>query len=138
HNSHQDYEAHKMYIYDPWNGLGILTKEAKIDPYIPKKGGRFKQELEGKIQDLVQSLNIIDSKLKGEKTIFVIHGLTQEVKGKTRLLSALRSWAISADLIRKRSLIILLGAAPAALLDEETNDLIANIEVGAGNDSEYE
>ena len=132
------YATHRVYVYDPWNGLGMLNKEARLDLYVTKESGRFKEELGEKIRDLAQTLNVMDSKLREEKTIFVLYGLTQEVEGKARLLSALRSWANSDDLFLRRSLIILLGLAPSALLDEETKDIVATIEVEAGKDSEYE
>jgi SpoVK/Ycf46/Vps4 family AAA+-type ATPase len=91
----------------------------------------------GRLRDLTQALSIMDSKLKEDKTIFIIRGLTREIEGKTALLSALRSWANSSELFQKRSLIILVGLAPSVLLDEETKDLVATIEVNAGEDSEY-
>lgn len=133
-----DYTAHKIYIYDPWNGLVLLNKEGELSSYLPNEGGRYGKELEDKLWDLAQTLNVMDSKLKDEKTTFILHGLTREVEGKNRLLSALRSWANSSDLFAMTSLVILFGTAPSALLDEETKDLVAIVEVETGQDSEYE
>jgi SpoVK/Ycf46/Vps4 family AAA+-type ATPase len=134
----EDYEEHKIYIYDPWNGLGKLSENGRIDTYVTETSERFKEELGGRLKDLDQVLNIMDAKLKQEETIFVIHRLTREVAEKSRLISALRSWAGSPSIILKRSLVILMGLAPSILLDEETRDLIAMVEVEIGKDSEYE
>jgi SpoVK/Ycf46/Vps4 family AAA+-type ATPase len=134
----EDYKTHKIYIYDPWNGLGTLNKSGEITPYGTSATGRFKEELGSKLKDLGQTLNIMDSKLKSEETIFIIYGLPREVEGKTHLISALRAWSNSPELIIKRSLVILMGLAPSAILDEETKDLIAMVDVEIGKDSEYE
>jgi SpoVK/Ycf46/Vps4 family AAA+-type ATPase len=107
-------------------------------PYVSGGSGRFKEELGGKMNDLGQVLNIMDTKLKSEKTIFIIYGLPREIEGKTKLISALRTWANSRELILNRSLVTILGLAPSAILDEETKDLIAIIDVDIGKDSEYE
>jgi ATP-dependent 26S proteasome regulatory subunit len=132
------YETHEIYVYDPWDGLGILHKDAKTSPYAGKVGQRFQEELSGKVQDLAQTLNIMDSKLRENATILVLHDLTEGIEGKIRLLSALRSWANSAFLVSNRSLIIILGFATSTLLDDETRDLVVNVEVKAGQDTEYE
>ena len=134
----QNYKAHKVFVYDSWNGLGMLNESGQIIPYTPGVTGRFKEELGGKLKDLAQVLNIMDAKLKNEETVFIIYGLPKEIEGKTYLISALRSWANSPRLILKHSLIILLGMAFSVMLDEETRELIAVIDVEIGKDSEYE
>jgi SpoVK/Ycf46/Vps4 family AAA+-type ATPase len=134
----EDYKAHKIYVYNSWDGLGILNENGEIMPYVSGGSGRFKEELGGKINDLSQALNIMDTKLKSGETIFIIYNLPREIEGKTRLISALRTWANSRELILNRSLVILLGLAPSAILDEETKDLIAIVDVDVGKDSEYE
>jgi len=134
----EDYKAHKIYVYNSWDGLGILNENGEIMPYVSGGSGRFKEELGGKMNDLSQVLNIMDTKLKSEETIFIIYGLPREIEGKTQLISALRIWANSPELILKRSLVMLLGLAPSAILDEETKDLIAIVDVEVGKDSEYE
>jgi ATP-dependent 26S proteasome regulatory subunit len=134
----RDYESHKIYIYDPWNGLGTLNRNGEIIPYTSSDSGRFREELGDSPRELGQVLNIMDAKLKSEETVFIIYGLPREIEGKTRLISALRMWANSPELILRRSLVILLGLAPSAILDEETKDLIAIVDVAIGEDSEYE
>ena len=134
----EDYKRHKVFVYDSWNGLGILNKSGNIVPYTAGASGRFKEELGGgKLRDLGQVLNIMDTKLKNEGTVFIIYGLPKEIEGKTHLIAALRSWANSPELILKRSLVILLGLAFSAILDEETRELIAIVDVKIGKDSEY-
>jgi SpoVK/Ycf46/Vps4 family AAA+-type ATPase len=135
---HDDYRMHKVYVYNAWDGLGILSGDGTVVPYSSKDSGRFKEELGGKINDLSQALNIMDSKLKSEKAIFIIHGLPREIEGKTRLISALRAWATSRELILRRSLVILLGSALLDIFDEETKDLMAFVDVDVGKDTEYE
>ena len=135
----KDYETHKIYVYDSWNGLGTLNKSGDVIPYASGAGGRFREEIGGgKLRDLRQVLNIMDAKLKNENTLFIIYGLPKEIEGKTHLISALRSWANSPELILKRSLVILLGMAFSTTLDEETRELIAIIDVPIGKESEYE
>jgi ATP-dependent 26S proteasome regulatory subunit len=133
-----DYESHRIYIYDPWNGLGELNRDGEITPYTLGGSGRFREELGDRPRDLGQVLNIMDTKLRSERTVFIIHGLPREVEGKARLISALRMWANSRELISKRSLVILVGLAPSTILDDETRDLIAMVDVPIGEDSEYE
>jgi len=133
-----EYERHDIYIYDPWDGLGILSADAKTNPYVGTGSQRFKEELSSKIQDLTQTLNIMDPKLRESPTMLILHDLPEGIEGKNRLLSALRSWANCASLVSNRSLVIILGFATTNLLDDETRDLVVNVDVKAGQDKEYE
>jgi SpoVK/Ycf46/Vps4 family AAA+-type ATPase len=139
---YEEYKAHKIYVYDPWSGLGILNKgtRAEVKPYEPSGTKRFKDELGSRLKDLGQVLNVMDSKLKGERTIFVIYGLPQQIghEAQFQLISALRAWSNSPELINKLSLVILMGTGLSAVLDEETKNLVATIDVEIGKDSEYE
>lgn len=136
--SDDEYRNCSIYVFDPWNGLGRLDKSTGDMNYdIHQKGKRFGEETGEKLQDLAQSLNIMDSKLHENQTVFILYGITPQVEGKTYLLSALRSWANSKKLISARSLVILIGFS-MEWLDEDTRDLLAMIEVEAGRESEYE
>jgi len=132
----EDYKMHKVFIYDPWNGLGTLNKTGDIIPL----SELLKEELKGnKLRNLDLVLDLMDTELKNEKTIFIIYNLPREmIKGNIHLISALRSWANSPELILKRSLVILLGTTSYAMLDEETRELITIVDVDIGKDSEYE
>jgi SpoVK/Ycf46/Vps4 family AAA+-type ATPase len=138
HTPPKEYMSHKIYVYDPWNGLGTLNKNGEVTQYTSGGSERFKGLLGDKLRGLGQTLNIMDDKLRNEESIFIIHGLPREVEEKANLISALRAWANSPELISKRSLVILLGLASSVILDEETKDLIAIVDVPIGEDSEYE
>ena len=136
------YTSHKIYVYDSWNGLGILNEYGEVLPYDSDKNNQYeilkKESRNYNLRDLDGVLNIMDNKLRNEKSIFIIHGLPSEVERKTNLLSALRAWANSPQLISNKSLVILLGLSFSNILDEETKDLIATVDVPIGEDSEYE
>ncbi|MFH1881838.1 MAG: ATP-binding protein [Planctomycetota bacterium] len=139
----KEYSDHSIYIYDPWNGLGLLDKRSnRINPSVIEQesgvGRKFQEETGNRIQDLARCLNVIDDKLRNTKTIFILHGLSQDQEGKPRFLSALKAWAISGELIQYHSIVILFGSGLSGLLDSETKDLIATVEVKLGSDSEYE
>jgi hypothetical protein len=129
--SPEDYNNHTVYVYDPWNGLGRLdklTKRLDLETATSETGvgKRFQQETGERIRDLAACLNVMDAKLRNDKTVLILHGLTQDQEGKNRLASALKAWANSGDLIQHRSLVILFGSVPTDLLDEETKDLVAD------------
>lgn len=139
----KEYSDHSIYIYDPWNGLGLLDKRSnRINPSVIEQesgvGRKFQEETGNRIQDLARCLNVIDDKLRNTKTIFILHGLSQDQEGKARFLSALKAWAISGELIQHSSIVILFGSGLSGLLDSEIKDLIATVEVKLGSDSEYE
>jgi len=129
--------GYKTYIFEPWTGLGLLKKNGQTEPYKPESG-RFTEEIDGKIQNLAQALNIMDQKLKKENTALILYGLSPEMEGKVHLVSALKSWAISRDLIQNRSLVILMGASSLSILDEETKNLVGHVEVKSAKDTEYD
>jgi len=133
----EGYKQHTIYVYNPWDGLGTLDKKRREISPVLGESGRFAQELGNRIRDLAGCLNVMDEKLKRESSILILHGLNREQSGRDSLLSALKAWAGSAELINNRSLVILFGSACFALLDEETRDLIARVEVPIGKDSEY-
>lgn len=141
----EEYRHHKLYIYDLWHGLGELNKEKKeIRSFSPQVNSQYAEELGEdslKIKDLGQCLNKMDTELRKRETIFIIHGMssdTVKTDDKSPFISALKAWATSDDLIRNRSLVILLGSSFLDILDEETKNLIARIEVPLAKDSEYE
>jgi len=133
----KQYESHEIYVYDPWDGLGILKPDTKTSSYV-RTDQRFEEELTNKIQDLAQTLNTMDQKLRERPTILILHDLTPKIEGKTRLLSALRFWANCASLISNNSMIMILGSVTTTLLDSETRDRVVDIEVKAGQPQEYE
>jgi len=139
----EEYSDHSIYIYDPWNGLGLLDKRSnRMNPSVIEQesgvGRKFQEETGNRIQDLARCLNVIDDKLRNTKTILILHGLSQNQEGKNHLLAALKAWAISGELIQYHSIVILFGSGLSGLLDSETKDLIATVEVKLGADSEYE
>jgi SpoVK/Ycf46/Vps4 family AAA+-type ATPase len=140
----EEYEDHRIYIYDSWDGLNRIEKmTGELKPVTVETKSGLQQELDGKIRDLVQCLNIMDSTLKKYNTIFIIHGLIldKEVgildKERSYLLSALRKWALSKDLIRTNSIVILIGGNSSSLLNEELRNLIAVTDVEIATDAEY-
>lgn len=159
HHPLRGYEHHDIYIYDPWKGLGQLDKSTGTMNYDiyegeTKRGASLKDETKdnkrGKTS-LPKSLSIMDAKLKTEKIIFILHSLISDSDRDISdenldLLSAMRSWATSKEIIslgsstELPSLIILMGNAVTSLLDKEpeTKDLVATIAVEAGKETEYE
>lgn len=133
-----EYKSHKIYIYNPWDGLRTINK-GEITSYVFHEGKRYQKELQdSNIVDLHQALRVVDPKLKKEKSILIIHNLSPDIKGKEYLLSALKSWANSPHLINNRSLVVIFGGSLSSLIDEETKELLALVEVNAGKESEYE
>ncbi|MEM2941651.1 MAG: ATP-binding protein [Thermoproteota archaeon] len=137
-SSPEGYEYHTIYVYNPWDGLGKYDKDKnRIEPVSPGDGQLPKKE-KLKIQDLAGCLQLMDEKLKNDRTILILYGLNKEQSGKDALLAALKAWAGSAELMEKLSLVILFGSVFFAILDDETRDLVATIDVPIGMDSEYQ
>lgn len=131
-----EYKGHEVYAYDPWNGLGTLNETGQITR--EAGGGRFASELQGQagVPELARALRIMDEKLRKQGCIFILHGLTLEHPDRQHLCSALRTWANSPDLIAKSSLVILFGLAIWSILNEETRDLVAVVEVPMASELE--
>lgn len=142
YDTDDEYCNAKIYIFDPWSGLGILDKSSgKIDYGNFQKGKRFTDDTEEKIHDLAQSLNKMDSKLVESQTIFILNGITPTediIQEKNRLIPALRYWATSKELIAAKSLVILIDSSLIHAIDDDIKNLIPIIEVKAGLDSEYQ
>ena len=72
----EQYVDYNIFIYDPWNGLGHLDKTKGKVSYdiVNNDGAKFpnetKTEGRGK-RKLANALNLMDAKLKNDKTIFI-------------------------------------------------------------------
>lgn len=137
------YEQHDTYFFEPWNGLTRLDKNTKqTTPESADVGKRFQDELGEQIRDLAACFNMMDPRLKGGKTVLVVHGLGGQSDGgassaeRERFLSAVRAWATDDAIVAGRSLVLLVAASPSALLDDETRQLVPVIRVQMSGEKE--
>jgi len=131
------WREHSIYVYNPWDGLGQLDKNTlQVKPEMPVETKRFKEETGEQIRDLVGCLNVMDPRLKGGKVILVLYNLSREQEGRPRLFSALKAWALTPSIIAGDSTVMLMGGDVNSILDQETRDLTAVVEVDVSTEQE--
>jgi len=131
-------EFKNLFVYDRWDGLGRLARgawgEPEVEPYKKSAAGsplarRVGQGAGVELTQLKSALKEVDPFLRREPTAFVIQNISENREWESGLQSALRSWAIDSSIITRKSVVFVVTADAAAILDDFTRELLVVITV---------
>lgn len=127
-----------VFLYDPWDGLGVLKKGPegpRFEPYkkrIPSQtplSSRMRPESAVEIQALKAVLKEVDSHLKTSRSLFILQNLAEVKEYDTGFQAALRAWAIDPQITAKGSCVMILTQDATRLMDEFTREFTVIISV---------
>jgi len=145
-SSPEFHSAEHVFLYDPWDGLGILRKGSEgpvFEPYRKKPltntpltsrargvdGGIELQALKGILKE-------VDPFLKTASTVFIIQNLSEVREADTGFQSALRAWALDPQVVARGSTVMLLTSDASRIMDEFTREFVVIIPVDPSSKEE--
>ena len=141
---HSDVEH--IFLYDPWDGLGMLRKGADgpvFEPYRKKMAGqtpltsRVRAPDGGvELQALKGILKEIDSFLKSSASVFILQNLSEVREADTGFQAALRAWALDPQIMSRGSTIMVLTSDASRIMDEFTREFVVIIQVDPSTSDE--
>jgi len=134
----------RLYRFDPWNGLQQWKPAARPPRFEPVveapdlQTAAYNPGLTNDLLDLSRALRFSDSKLRGGKAALLIQGLdgVRDQNQGAELAHAIREWALAQPLFAHKSLVCLLCADPATVLDSFTLDRTILTQPALASDSE--
>lgn len=137
HGPGSSFKDHDIFEFDPWLGLGQVSREDGRLHAAGRSEGRFSEELGSNVKALDLALGQMDAALRESSSVFIIHGVSKNTPGVERLNAALRSWAFADDLIHQASLVLVFSSALRDFLEDDTLQQIPVIEVELASVEEY-
>ncbi|HHY69946.1 MAG TPA: ATP-binding protein [Bacillota bacterium] len=134
-----------IFLYDPWDGLGMLRMGSEGPRFEPIKkriptqtalSSRTRTEVSTDIQALKAALKEVDSYLKVSPTLFILQNLSEVREYDTGFQAALRAWAIDPYITAKGSSVMILTQDVSRLMDEFTKEFCVIIEVDPSSHDE--
>lgn len=134
-----------FFLYDPWDGLGMLRKGPDgpvFEPYKKKSlnqtalSSRIRPEGATEIPQLKGILKEIDGFLKSAATVFILQNLSEAREDETGFQAALRAWALDPQIVAKGSTIIVLTSDASKIMDDFTKEFVVVITVDPSSDEE--
>ena len=132
-------QAEHVFLYDPWDGLGLLRKGADgpaFEPYRKKPVGQtpVAARIRGtdggvELQALKGILKEVDSYLKTTPTVFILQNLSEVREADTGFQAAIRAWALDPQVVSRGSTVIILTSDASRIMDEFTREFVVIIEV---------
>lgn len=145
-NSPEMSHIENVFLYDPWDGLGMLRKGPEgpvFEPYRKRVGTStpVTSRLRGpdssvEIQALKGILKEMDGFLKSSPTVFVAQNLSEVREADTGFQAALRAWAIDARILAKGSTIMVLTSDASKIMDEFTREFVVIVPVDPSSKDE--
>ena len=130
-NSSQLSFIENVFLYDPWEGLGILKKGSDGPVFQPYKkkltnqsplSSRLRPEGSVEIATFKSILKEVDSFLKTSPSLFIIQNLSEIRETDTGFQAAVRAWAIDPQIVSKGSTIIIVTSDASRIMDDFTKE----------------
>ncbi len=135
-----------VFLYDPWDGLGMLRKGSDgpvFEPYRKRiaSGTPVTSRIRGpdssvEIQALKAILKEVDGYLKSSPTVFIIQNLSEVREADTGFQAALRAWAIDPRVLAKGSTVMVLTSDASKIMDEFTREFVVIVPVDPSSQDE--
>jgi SpoVK/Ycf46/Vps4 family AAA+-type ATPase len=135
-----------VFLYDPWDGLGMLRRGPEgpvFEPYRKRIGVStpVTSRLRGpdssvEIQALKAVLKEMDGYLKSSSTVFVAQNISEVREADTGFQAALRAWAIDPRILAKGSTIMILTSDASKIMDEFTREFVVIVPVDPSSQDE--
>lgn len=128
----------QVFIYDPWDGLGLLKLSPTgpvTEPYRKKLqsetplASRIRPDGLVELQNLKAVLKEVDRFLRQRRTVFIIQNLSEAREFESGFQSAIRAWAIDPQVISNGSSIFILTSDASKIMDDFTKDFVVIIPV---------
>ncbi|QUL98770.1 MAG: ATP-binding protein [Candidatus Fermentithermobacillus carboniphilus] len=134
-----------VFLYDPWDGLGILKKGPDGPMFHPYRKrpvsetpltSRVRPEGGIEIQTLKAILKEVDGYLRTTPTVFILQNLSEVREVDTGFQAALRAWAIDPGVVAKGSTVMILTQDASRIMDEFTREFVVIISVDPSSKDE--
>jgi len=144
-NSQEFSGVEEVFIYDPWDGLGLLKPSPSgpaVEPYRKKLGAesplasRIRSDGLLELQNFKAVLKEVDRFLRQKKTVFIIQNLSEVREFESGFQAAIRAWAIDPQIISNGSSVFILTSDASRIMDEFTKDFVVIIAVDPSSDEE--
>jgi len=138
--------AENVFLYDPWDGLGMLRKGADgpvFEPYRKKAASQTPLTSRARGSDggvelsaLKGILKEVDPFLKTASSVFILQNLSEVRESDTGFQSALRAWALDPQILAKGSTVMILTSDVSRIMDEFTREFVVIIPVDPSTKAE--